>query len=90
MSAIYLNTRILRAQGALQQALQLCQEGLELIARRGWHQFPAAGFLYVAFGGLMLERNELGTAAEYLEKGIQLGQEGGHSHILIIGHVWLS
>ncbi len=90
LSAIYLNTQLLRAQGALQQALQLCQEGLELVARRGWRHFPAAGFLYVAFGGLMLERNELGTASEYLEKGIQLGQEGGHSHILIIGHVWLS
>ena len=78
LSAIYIKTQILRAQGALQQALQLCQEGLELVARHGWHNFPAAGFLYVAFGELLRERNELSAAAEYLEKGIKLGQAGGN------------
>ncbi len=90
LSAIYLNAQLLRAQGALQQALQLCQDGLELVARCGWHNFPAVGFLYVALGDLLREHNELSTAAEYLEKGIYLGQEGGHPHILIIGHVWLA
>ena len=79
LSAIYINTQILRAQGALGQALQLCQEELELVARRGWHNFPAAGFLYVSFGDLLRERNELIAAAEYLEKGINLGQEGGNT-----------
>lgn len=29
-------------------------------------------------------------AGEYLEKGIALGQAGGHPHVLIIGHVWLA
>jgi LuxR family maltose regulon positive regulatory protein len=90
LSAIYLNTQLLRARGALGQALRLCQEGLELVARRGWHHFPAVGFVYVAFGDLLRERNELSTAAEYLEKGIELGQAGGHPRILIIGHVWLA
>lgn len=90
LSAIYLNTQLLRAQGRLQQALQLCQEELELVARHGWHNFPAVGFLYVAFGDLLRERNELTTATEYLEKGIKLGQTGGHPHILIIGQVWLA
>jgi LuxR family maltose regulon positive regulatory protein len=37
---------------------------------------------------LLRERNELATAAEYLEKGIKLGQDGGHPHISIIGHIW--
>lgn len=90
LSAIYLNTQLLRAQGALGRALQLCQEGMELVARYGWHNSPAVGFLYVAFGDLLRERNELTRAADYLEKGIHLGQEGGHPHILIIGHVWLA
>jgi LuxR family transcriptional regulator, maltose regulon positive regulatory protein len=90
LSALYLNTLVLRAQGALQQAFQLCQNGLELVARSGWQNFPAVGFLYVAFGDLLREHNELRMAAEYLEKGINLGQEGGHPHILIIGHVWLA
>jgi LuxR family maltose regulon positive regulatory protein len=90
LSAIYLEAQLLRARGALRQALQLCQEGLELVARRGWQHFPAVGFVYVAFGDLLRERNELSTAAEYLEKGIELGQAGGHPRILIIGHVWLA
>jgi LuxR family maltose regulon positive regulatory protein len=90
LSAIYFKSQILLAQGALRQALQICQEELELVSRHGWQDFPAAGFLYVAFGDLYYERNELDKAAEYLEKGIELGQEGGHPHILIIGHVWLA
>jgi LuxR family maltose regulon positive regulatory protein len=89
--AIYLNTQLLRSQGRLQQALQLCQEGLQLVTRRGWQDFPAVGILYVTLGELLRERNELSAAAEYLERGIKLGQEGGHPHILITGHVcaWL-
>jgi len=90
LTAMYLKAQLLRAQGALQQALQLCQEGLELVARRGWHHFPAAGFLDVTFGDLLRERNELSTASEYLERGIQLGQTGGHPYILISGNVWLA
>jgi LuxR family maltose regulon positive regulatory protein len=90
LSAIYTKAQILRAQGALGQALQLCQEELELITLRGWNNFPAAGFLYVAFGELWRERNELILAQEYLEKGINLGQEGGNPYILIAGHVWLA
>jgi LuxR family maltose regulon positive regulatory protein len=90
LAAIYLNMQLLRGQGRLQQALQLCQDGLELVARHKWHNFPAVGFLYVAFGDLLRERNDLSMAGEYLEKGITLGQAGGHPHILIIGHVWLA
>lgn len=90
LPTIYLKAQILRAQGHLQQALQLCQEGVELVVRYKWQEFPAAGFLYVATGDLLRERNELGAAAAYLERGIRLGQDGGHHHILIIGHVWLA
>jgi LuxR family maltose regulon positive regulatory protein len=90
LSAIYNKTQILRAEGSLRQALQLCQEELELITLRGWNNFPAAGFLYVAFGDLLRERNELILAQEYLEKGISMGQEGGNPYILIAGHVWLA
>jgi LuxR family maltose regulon positive regulatory protein len=90
LSAIYLKTQLLRSRGFLQQALQLCQEGLELVERHGWQNFPAVGFLYVAFGDLLRERNELTRAADYLERGIKLGQEGGHPHIAIIGNVYLS
>jgi LuxR family maltose regulon positive regulatory protein len=90
LPAIYINTQLLRARGDLEEALQLCREELELVTRRGWQDFPAVGFLYVALGDLFRERNELGAAAEYLERGIKLGQEGGHYRISIIGHVWLA
>lgn len=90
MPTIYLKVQILRAQGNLHQALQLCQEGVDLVARHKWQDVPASGFLYVTMGDLLRERNELGAAAEYLERGIRLGQAGSHHHILIIGHVWLA
>jgi len=90
LSAVYLNTQLLRAQCRLEQAMQICQDGLDLVAQRGWHNFPAAGFLNVALGDLLREQNELGEATQYLERGIKLGQEGNHPHILIIGHAWLS
>ncbi|MCB9077742.1 MAG: tetratricopeptide repeat protein [Anaerolineaceae bacterium] len=90
LSAIYLNAQLLRAQGNLQQALRLCHEGLALVARHGWHHFPAVGFLYVVLGDLLRETNDLPPAADYLEKGLDLGQAGGHPHILIAGHAWLA
>jgi LuxR family maltose regulon positive regulatory protein len=90
LAAIYLNAQLLRVQGALREAIQLCQAGMELVARRQWHNFPAVGFLYVAFGDLLCECNELTRAAEYLEKGIKLGEEGGHPHIMLIGNVRLA
>jgi LuxR family maltose regulon positive regulatory protein len=90
LSAIYIKTQILRAKGALGQALQLCQEEVDLITRRGWDNFPVAGFLFVAFGDLLRERNELTAAAEYLERGIKLAQEGGNRYISIAGNVWLA
>jgi LuxR family transcriptional regulator, maltose regulon positive regulatory protein len=90
LSAIYLKAQILQAQGERGQALQLCEEELELITQRGWHNFPAVGFLYVALGDLLRERNELITAAQYLEKGINLGQEGGNPYVSIAGYTWLA
>jgi LuxR family maltose regulon positive regulatory protein len=90
LSYIYLQAQILRAQGALGQALQLCQEGLDLVTRGGWGDFPAAGYLYVAIGDLLRERSDLPAAAQYLEKGVELGKAGGDPHILIIGYVWLA
>ncbi|HEX6269169.1 MAG TPA: hypothetical protein VFZ43_02950, partial [Anaerolineales bacterium] len=90
LSAIYLHTQLLKAQGALGQALQLCEEELELIIQRGWQNFPAAGFLYIALGDLLRERNDLTRASEYLEMGINLGQEGRNSYISIAGHAWLA
>jgi len=89
-SAIFLKAQTLRARGSLQQALLLCQEGLEFVTRRGWQDFPAAGYLYVAYGNLLFEQNELKLAQEYLERGIELGQKGGHYHILVSGYVWLA
>jgi ATP/maltotriose-dependent transcriptional regulator MalT len=90
LSAVYLHVQILRAQGALSQALQLCLEEVELLTKCGWQNFPAAGFLYVTLGDLLRERNELITATEYLDKGITLGQEGGNPYVLIAGLTWLA
>ena len=88
LSAVYLKAQLLRAQGSLQEAIQLCQESLKLVMQHAWQSFPAVGFVYATYGELLRERNELTTAAEYLEKATGLGWEGGHPHISIIGHIW--
>jgi len=90
LSTIYTYTQLLRAQGGLEKAMQLCHEGLALVEQRGWHNFPAVGFLHVALGDLLRERNELSAAAKYLTSGIKLGQEGAHPHIIIVGNIFLS
>lgn len=90
LSAIYIHTQLLRYRGDLGQALQVCQEGLALVERHGWQRSPAVGFLHVAIGELLRERNQLDAAAEHLARGITLGREGGHPHILIAGNVWLA
>jgi LuxR family maltose regulon positive regulatory protein len=90
ISAIALKTQLLRAQGALGQALRFCQEGLDLVNRRNWQDFPAIGYLHVVLGDLLRERNELNRAMEHLEQGIKLGQAGGNPFIVITGYVWLA
>lgn len=90
LPAIYIKAEILRVQGHLQQALQLCQDELDRVTRHGWQDFPAVGYLYVTMGDLLRERNDLDSATKFLERGIKLGQEGGQHHILIIGHIWLA
>jgi LuxR family maltose regulon positive regulatory protein len=90
LAAIYVNAQLLRVQGVLREALRLCQEGLDLVHQRGWQDLPATGFLYVVFGDLLRERNELSKANDYLERGVELGQSGDHPHILISGYVWLA
>ena len=90
LSAIYLYAQILKVQGELTKALQLCHDGLAFVTRHGWQNYPAVGFVYVALGELYRERNELKSAQEYLDRGVKLGMEGGHPHILIIGNIWLA
>lgn len=90
LPAIYLKAQILRVQGRLQDALQLCQEELDRVTRHGWQDFPAVGYLYVTIGDLLRERNDLDSAGDFLERGIKLGQEGDQHYVLIIGHIWLA
>lgn len=90
LSATYLYSQLLLAQGELQHALQLCRDELDLVAQRGWQDSPSVGFLHVAFGNVLCQRNELDAAATHLERGIALGLEGGHPHIVIAGSVWLA
>jgi LuxR family maltose regulon positive regulatory protein len=90
ISATTLKAQLLRVQGALGQALQFCQEGLDLVTRRNWQDFPAVGYLHVTLGDLLRERNELSRAMEHLEQGIKLGQAGGNPFIVVTGYVWLA
>jgi LuxR family maltose regulon positive regulatory protein len=83
--AIHFKAQILRARGTLQQALQLCQEGLALVARRA-AQFPGDRLSYVAGD---LSREEMAyQAAEYLEKGSTWARKGSSLYLDNWQHLW--
>jgi len=77
-------------QGHLQQALETNRQALELAIQPGGQELPAAGLPYVKMGDLMREWNELGTAAEHLERGIELCLQWGHADALITGYTTLA
>lgn len=63
--------------GKLDEAARYCKT----IIDAGSHLLKGGSYLagpaYIGLGGIYLERNQLKTAEEYLEQGIQLARQGG-------------
>jgi LuxR family maltose regulon positive regulatory protein len=57
-------------QGYLTQAMQSCQQALDMAARWGWETMPATGMSYIHLGRISYEQNDLGEAARALKEGI--------------------
>lgn len=78
-------------QGHLHKALETNRQALELAIQPNGQELPAAGLPYVKMGDLMREWDDLETAAQYLERGIELCLQWGHADALITGYTsnWL-
>jgi LuxR family maltose regulon positive regulatory protein len=77
-------------QGRLHKALETNRQALTLSIGPDGRELPAAGLPYVKMGDLMREWNELETATQYLERGIELCLQWGHADALITGYTTLA
>ncbi|MFN2229705.1 MAG: LuxR C-terminal-related transcriptional regulator [Anaerolineae bacterium] len=77
-------------QGRLHKALQTNRQALALAMGPDERELPAAGLPYVKMGDLMREWDELETATQYLERGIELCLQWGHADALITGYTTLA
>jgi LuxR family maltose regulon positive regulatory protein len=57
-------------QGHLAQAVQSCQQALEMAARLEWQTMPAVGMIHIHLGRVLYEQNDLEGAATALTEGI--------------------
>jgi LuxR family maltose regulon positive regulatory protein len=67
---------LLGQQGHLRQADQTLQEAEQWVADYGWQRLPPVGVLYVRWGDIRREQNELAEAERLLQHGIQLAELG--------------
>ncbi|MDH5466069.1 MAG: LuxR C-terminal-related transcriptional regulator [Candidatus Aminicenantes bacterium] len=69
-------------QGRLNQAEQAYQRLLKFAEEKGMLQTSLAGSIYAAWGGIILERNDLEEGARLIEKGLRLALLG-HDVVVI-------
>jgi len=80
-------------QGRLRQAASYWRKALEVIeAPDAWGQFPLplSGWVYIRVAEILYEWNQLGTAAEYLARGLQRAKLGGDVRALLAGYLLAS
>ena len=63
------------AQGELNLANQVCQEGFLLVEQYGLDHSPMAANLCISQGLILCERHELGEAEKYIQRGLELARE---------------
>jgi LuxR family maltose regulon positive regulatory protein len=67
----------LRTQGHLQQAIEICQQHVQLAEASGWSQTPVVGCLLAVWGEVLAELNDLDGALERATRGVDLTERGG-------------
>jgi LuxR family maltose regulon positive regulatory protein len=75
------------AQGQLRFAEQTCQEAIQIAEGR---HMPPLGLAWMILGEIALERNDLATAEQLLQKGIALAREGGLMDDVVLGLAFLA
>jgi len=79
--------------GDLRQALQICQDLLEIAGQYARHSgtlMPAACSVYAIQSAIHCERNELETALQEARLGLALSLEWGQADNLVVNYLYLS
>ncbi|HVP21479.1 MAG TPA: LuxR C-terminal-related transcriptional regulator [Anaerolineaceae bacterium] len=69
------------AQGHINQAALVCQEGLRYIEQQGLVKLPIIDSLLVTWGFILCERGELDQSAIYIQHGLELSQSTNHVYV---------
>lgn len=89
IAGLYLQGQFLALRGRLQEAIALCQQGLNLATQRRWLATYAGVLVQVALANLLREQNDLEVAAQHLsesiDRAIQNQQPG-----LMMGYITLA
>jgi LuxR family maltose regulon positive regulatory protein len=70
-------------QGRRREALAICQRGAKQYADTRGNPLPVAGLLYVVLGELAHEANDLEGAHQYLQTGLELGQQSATTLVIL-------
>jgi len=65
-------------QGKLDKAEVKSKEGLKLVQEeieKQGHEISAATYIYISYGELLLEKNKIEEAKQFIEKGLAIGQK---------------
>lgn len=89
IAGLYLQAQFLALRGHLDEAISLCQQGLDLATERRWLPTYAGVLVQVALADLLREQNQLDMAAQHLnqsiDRAIQNQQPG-----LMMGYITLA
>lgn len=66
----------LRAQGQLQQTIEMCRQQMQLANEKGISRAPAVGWCLAVWGEVLAELNDLDGALQRVKKGIELVERG--------------
>jgi LuxR family maltose regulon positive regulatory protein len=77
-------------RGQLHAAAETHRHGLRLATTGDGRFLPLAGFFHIGLGKQLREWNDLDTAAQHLQQGITLGQQGGIEGVALDGAITLT
>ncbi len=69
------------AQGHINQAALVCQEGLRYIEQQNLEKLPIIDSLLITWGFILCERGELDQSAIYIQRGLELSQLANHIYV---------
>ena len=82
--------KIQSVQGKLQQAIETCQQGLQLVQGLAGEHTPMSGLLLAELGNLYYEQNNIAGALRVLEDSIRLAKSWAFLDALIPGYSGLA